>query len=180
MQTNWIGRSEGVDISFDISEHGLDEREITTFTTRIDTIYGVTFVVLAPEHPLVEQLTTPEQRGAVRRAYVDRAREASEIDRLSVEREKTGVFTGAYAVNPLNGDRVPIWVGDYVLLTYGTGAVMGVPAHDSRDFEFAKKFGLEIRVVVAPPRLGRRPDLSEAWVEKKRRPGQLRPVRWLA
>ena len=164
MQTNWIGRSEGVDISFDISEHGLDEREIRTFTTRIDTIYGVTFVVLAPEHPLVEQLTTPEQRGAVRE-YVDRAREASEIDRLSVEREKTGVFTGAYAVNPLNGDRVPIWVGDYVLLTYGTGAVMGVPAHDSRDFEFAKKFGLEIRVVVAPPGWDGA-DLSEAWVEK--------------
>ncbi len=164
MQTNWIGRSEGVDISFDISEHGLDEREIRTFTTRIDTIYGVTFVVLAPEHPLVEELTTPEQRGAVSE-YVDRAREASEIDRLSVEREKTGVFTGAYAVNPLNGDRVPIWVGDYVLLTYGTGAVMGVPAHDSRDFEFAKKFGLEIRVVVAPPGWDGS-DLSEAWVEK--------------
>ena len=164
MQTNWIGRSEGVDISFDISEHGLDEREIRTFTTRIDTIYGVTFVVLAPEHPLVEQLTTPEQRGTVR-AYVDRAREASEIDRLSVEREKTGVFTGAYAVNPLNGDRVPIWVGDYVLLTYGTGAVMGVPAHDSRDFEFAKKFGLDIRFVVAPPGWDGA-DLNEAWVEK--------------
>ncbi len=164
MQTNWIGRSEGVDISFDISEYGLDEREITTFTTRIDTIFGVTFVVLAPEHPLVERLTTPEQRDAVE-AYVARAREATEIDRLSVEREKTGVFTGSYAVNPLNGDRVPIWVGDYVLLTYGTGAVMGVPAHDARDFEFARKYGLEIRVVVAPPRWDGAP-LREAWVEK--------------
>ena len=164
MQTNWIGRSEGVDISFDISEYGLDEREITTFTTRIDTIFGVTFVVLAPEHPLVERLTTPEQRGAVE-AYVARAREATEIDRLSVEREKTGVFTGSYAVNPLNGDRVPIWVGDYVLLTYGTGAVMGVPAHDSRDFDFALKYGLEIRVVVAPPGWNGAP-LREAWVEK--------------
>ena len=164
MQTNWIGRSEGVDISFDISEYGLDEREITTFTTRIDTIFGVTFVVLAPEHPLVEQLTTPEQRYAVE-AYVARAREATEIDRLSVEREKTGVFTGSYAVNPLNGDRVPIWVGDYVLLTYGTGAVMGVPAHDSRDFDFALKYGLEIRVVVAPPGWNGAP-LREAWVEK--------------
>ena len=165
MQTNWIGRSEGVDISFDISEYGQDEREITTFTTRIDTIFGVTFVVLAPEHPLVERLTTPEQRDEVQ-AYVDRAREATEIDRLSVEREKTGVFTGAYAVNPLNGDRVPVWVGDYVLLTYGTGAVMGVPAHDARDFDFALKYGLEIRVVVAPPDWNGAP-LREAWLEKR-------------
>ena len=165
MQTNWIGRSEGVDISFDISGYGLDEREITTFTTRIDTIFGVTFVVLAPEHPLVERLTTPEQRDEVE-AYVARAREASEIDRLSVEREKTGVFTGSYAVNPLNRDRIPIWVGDYVLLTYGTGAVMGVPAHDGRDFDFALKYGLEIRVVVAPPGWNGAP-LREAWVEKR-------------
>ncbi len=165
MQTNWIGRSEGVDISFDISEYGLDERDITTFTTRIDTIFGVTFVVLAPEHQLVERLTTPEQRDAVQ-AYVARAREATEIDRLSVEREKTGVFTGSYAVNPLNGDRVPIWVGDYVLLTYGTGAVMGVPAHDARDFDFARKYGLEIRVVVAPPGWNGAP-LREAWLEKR-------------
>ena len=164
MQTNWIGRSVGVDISFDISEYGLATREVGTFTTRIDTIYGVTFIVLAPEHPLVAQLTTEEHRDAVQ-AYVEQAQEASEIDRLSTEREKTGVFTGAYAVNPLNGDRVPIWVGDYVLLTYGTGAVMGVPAHDSRDFEFAQKFGLEIRVVVAPPGWDGAP-LSEAWVEK--------------
>ena len=164
MQTNWIGRSEGVDISFDIAEYGLDEREIGTFTTRIDTIFGVTFIVLAPEHPLVERLTAPDCRDAVR-AYVDRAREASEIDRLSTEREKTGVFTGAYAVNRLNGDRVPIWVGDYVLLTYGTGAVMGVPAHDQRDFVFAQKYGLEIRVVVAPPGWDGAP-LTEAYVEK--------------
>ena len=164
MQTNWIGRSEGGEISFDISEYGLDEREIGTFTTRIDTIFGVTFIVLAPEHPLVERLTAPDCRDAVR-AYVDRAREASEIDRLSTEREKTGVFTGAYAVNRLNGDRVPIWVGDYVLLTYGTGAVMGVPAHDQRDFVFAKKYGLEIRVVVAPPGWDGAP-LTEAYVDK--------------
>ena len=165
MQTNWIGRSEGVDISFDISEYGLDERDITTFTTRIDTIFGVTFAVLAPEHLLVERLTTPEQRDAVQ-AYVASAREATEIDRLSVEREKTGVFTGAYAGNPLNGDRVPVWVGDYVLLTYGTGAVMGVPAHDARDFDFALKYGLEIRVVVAPPGWNGAP-LREAWLEKR-------------
>ena len=164
MQTNWIGRSEGVEISFDIAAYGLDEREIGTFTTRIDTIFGVTFIVLAPEHPLVERLTAPDCRDAVH-AYVDRAREASEIDRLSTEREKTGVFTGAYAVNRLNGDRVPIWVGDYVLLTYGTGAVMGVPAHDQRDFVFAQKYGLEIRVVVAPPGWDGAP-LTEAYVEK--------------
>ena len=164
MQTNWIGRSEGIDISFEISEHGLKQQALETFTTRIDTIFGVTFVVLAPEHPLVEQLTTAKQREAVD-AYVRRAGEATEIDRLSTEREKTGVFTGAYAVNRLNGDRVPIWVGDYVLLSYGTGAVMGVPAHDQRDFEFATKYGLEIRAVVAPPGWDGTA-LSEAYVEK--------------
>jgi leucyl-tRNA synthetase len=164
MQTNWIGRSEGIDISFEISEHGLEQQVLETFTTRIDTIFGVTFVVLAPEHPLVDQLTTAKQREAVN-AYVRRAGEATEIDRLSTEREKTGVFTGAYAVNRLNGDRVPIWVGDYVLLSYGTGAVMGVPAHDQRDFEFATKYGLEIRTVVAPPGWDGTA-LSEAYVEK--------------
>ena len=164
MQTNWIGRSEGADISFDISEYGLEAQDLRTFTTRIDTIFGVTFVVLAPEHPLVEQLTTPEQHDAVH-AYVASASEASEIDRLSTEREKTGVFTGAYAINRLNGERVPIWVGDYVLYSYGTGAVMGVPAHDERDFVFAQKYDLEIRVVVAPPNWDGKP-LSEAFVEK--------------
>ena len=150
MQDNWIGRSEGVDIEFDISEYGLEEKSITTFTTRIDTVYGVTFVVLAPEHPLVEKLTTPEHKAEVE-AYVEQARIQTEIERLSTEKEKTGVFTGAYCVNKLNGERVPILVGDYVLLTYGTGIVMGVPAHDERDFVFAKKYGLPIRVVVAPP-----------------------------
>ena len=150
MQTNWIGRSEGVDIEFDISEYGLDQAALSTFTTRIDTIFGVTFVVLAPEHPLVDMLTTPEHRDEVE-AYVDQARRQTEIERMSTEKEKTGVFTGSYAVNRLNGDRVPILIGDYVLLTYGTGIVMGVPAHDQRDFEFATKYDLPIRVVVAPP-----------------------------
>jgi leucyl-tRNA synthetase len=149
MQTNWIGRSQGVDFQFDISEYGLAEKHLTTFTTRIDTVYGVTFVVLAPEHPLVEQLTQPEQREAVAE-YVAQAARTTEIERTSTEREKTGVPIGAYAVNPLNGERVPILIGDYVLATYGTGAVMGVPAHDERDFIFAKKYGLEIRVVIAP------------------------------
>lgn len=150
MQTNWIGRSEGVDIEFDISEYGLDEKTITTFTTRIDTIFGVTFVVLAPEHPLVDQLTTPEHRAEVEK-YIDQARRQTEIERLSTEKEKTGVPTGAYAINKLNGERVPILVGDYVLPTYGTGIVMGVPAHDQRDFQFATKYGLPIKLVIASP-----------------------------
>ena len=149
MQHNWIGRSEGVEISFDISDQGLEEKEFSTFTTRIDTIFGVTFVVLAPEHPLVAQLTTDAQRSAVE-GYVDEARRTSEIDRLSTEREKTGVFLGTYAVNRLNGERVPIFTSDYVLMTYGTGAVMGVPAHDARDYEFARKYRLPIRTVIAP------------------------------
>ena len=149
MQTNWIGRSEGVEISFDISEYGLEE-EFRTFTTRIDTIYGVTFVVMAPEHPLVEKLTSPERRGEVE-AYVARARSQTEVERLSTEHEKTGVFNGAYATNRLNGERIPIFIADYALLTYGTGIVMGVPAHDQRDFDFAKKYGLDIRMVIAPP-----------------------------
>ena len=150
MQTNWIGRSEGVEIAFDISEYGVSQSRIPTFTTRIDTIFGVTFVVLSPEHPLVDELTQPEQRETVR-AYVDQAARRTEIDRTSIEREQTGVPTGSYAVNPLNGEPVPVLVGDYVLGSYGTGAVMGVPAHDERDFGFAKRYDLEIRVVVAPP-----------------------------
>ena len=149
MQHNWIGRSEGVEISFDISSHGLEEKEISTFTTRIDTIFGVTFLVLAPEHPLVPLLTTAEQSDQVE-AYIAKARQTSDIDRLSTETEKTGVFLGAYAVNRLNGERLPIFIGDYVLITYGTGAVMGVPAHDSRDFVFAQKYRLPVRIVVAP------------------------------
>ena len=148
-QENWIGRSEGVNIRFDISEYGLPTTSIATFTTRIDTIYGVTFVVLSPEHPLVEELTQPEYRSVVEE-YVAAAARETEIERTSAVREKTGVHTGAYCVNPLNDERVPILVGDYVLATYGTGAVMGVPAHDERDFEFAKKYDLPIRVVVAP------------------------------
>jgi leucyl-tRNA synthetase len=166
MQTNWIGRSEGVDIDFDISEYGLDEKTITTFTTRIDTIYGVTFVVLAPEHPLVEKLTTTEQKPEVEK-YIDQARRQSEIERLSTEKEKTGVHTGTYAINKLNGERVPILVGDYVLLTYGTGIVMGVPAHDQRDFEFATKYGLPIKVVIAPVDYDSGP-LTEAYIDEGR------------
>ncbi len=164
MQTNWVGRSEGVEIEFDISEYGLDQESVETFTTRIDTIYGVTFVVLAPEHPLVDRLTTAEQRSEVA-AYVEQARRQTEVERLSTEKEKTGVFTGAYCVNRLNGERLPILVADYVLLTYGTGVVMGVPAHDQRDFEFAKRYGLPIRVVVAPPGWDGE-ELTEAYVDE--------------
>ena len=150
MQTNWIGRSEGVEIDFDISEYGLEAKTLRTFTTRIDTIYGVTFAVLAPEHPLVDALTAPEGKAEVE-AYVEAARRQTDIQRLSTDKGKTGALTGAFCVNQLNGERVPILVGDYVLPTYGTGVVMGVPAHDQRDFEFATKYGLPIRVVVAPP-----------------------------
>ncbi len=163
MQTNWIGRSEGVEVSFDISEHDLEQREVSTFTTRIDTIFGVTFLVLAPEHPLVARLTTPERRAEVE-AYVAQARQATEIERLTTEREKTGVFTGAYAINQLNGERVPILAADYVLLGYGTGAVMGVPGHDQRDFEFATKYGLRITVVVAPPGWNEDDALTQAYL----------------
>ncbi len=149
MQRNWIGRSEGVEISFDISEYGLDDAEIRTFTTRIDTIFGVTFLVLAPEHPLVPQLTAASRQDEVN-DYIASARSASEIDRLSADKEKTGVFIGAYARNRLNNERVPIYIADYVLTTYGTGAVMGVPAHDHRDLAFARKYRLPVRTVIAP------------------------------
>ena len=149
MQRNWIGRSEGVEISFDISEYGLDDAEIRTFTTRIDTIFGVTFLVLAPEHPLVPQLTAASRQDEVN-DYITSARSASEIDRLSADKEKTGVFIGAYARNRLNNERVPIYIADYVLTTYGTGAVMGVPAHDHRDLAFARKYRLPVRTVIAP------------------------------
>ena len=164
MQTNWIGKSEGVEVGFDISEYGLEEDAIRTFTTRIDTVFGVTFIVLAPEHPLVAQITTDDQRDAVE-AYVKQAGRQTEIERLSTEKEKTGVFTGAYAVNTLNDERVPILTADYVLLSYGTGMVMGVPAHDQRDFEFAKKYGLPIRVVIAPPDWDGG-ELEEAYLEE--------------
>ena len=161
MQRNWIGRSTGVTIGFDVSEYAAGE-QIETFTTRVDTVYGVTFVVLAPEHPLAEKLTQPDRKDAVD-AYIESARRQSEIERTSTEHEKTGVQTGAFATNPLNGERVPVLVGDYVLATYGTGAVMGVPAHDQRDFIFAKKFGLPIRVVVSPEDWNGE-ELSEAYL----------------
>ena len=146
MQRAWIGRSEGATVRF-----GLDGREerLEVFTTRPDTLFGATFMVLAPEHPLTLELATPERRAEVE-AYVRAAQLKSEIERQTEDREKTGVFTGAYAVNPLNGAKIPIWTADYVLYGYGTGAIMAVPAHDQRDFEFARKFGLEIVPVIQP------------------------------
>ncbi len=163
MQTNWIGRSEGAEVTFDISSYDLEELELRTFTTRIDTLFGVTFVVMAPEHPLVKKLTTEEMSKEVEQ-YVARARKATEVERLSTEREKTGVFLGSYCINRINGRKVPILIGDYVLSTYGTGVVMGVPAHDSRDFEFAKKYDLPIEVVVAPSDWDQA-DLTEAFID---------------
>ncbi|HEV1997220.1 MAG TPA: leucine--tRNA ligase [Candidatus Dormibacteraeota bacterium] len=149
MQTNWIGRSEGIEMDFPVSLRGGATENLRIFTTRPDTLFGVTFMVLAPEHPLVQKVTTDQQRAQVE-AYAASARNASDIDRQSTEREKTGVFTGGYATNPMNGERVPIWVADYVLMTYGTGAIMAVPAHDDRDFLFAKKFGLPVIEVISP------------------------------
>ncbi len=143
MQENWIGRSEGAEVVF-ATESG---DPIPVFTTRPDTLWGATFMVLAPEHPLVPRLTTEEAHPAVT-AYQQKAARETEIDRLSTEREKTGVFTGAYALNPVNKERIPIWIADYVLMTYGTGAIMAVPAHDERDFQFALKFGLPVIPVI--------------------------------
>ncbi len=145
MQRNWIGRSEGARVAFKTETN----RSIEVFTTRPDTLWGATFLVLAPEHPLVNELTTPEQRAQVEQ-YVLQARRESEIERTAVTREKTGVFIGSYAINPVNGARVPIWIADYVLMSYGTGAIMAVPAHDQRDFEFARKYDLPIIVVIEP------------------------------
>ena len=145
MQENWIGRSEGVEFEMRVKN---SESSFRVFTTRPDTIFGMSFAVLAPEHPLVDEITSPEQREAVK-AYCVKAERQSEIERLSMDKEQDGVFTGAYAINPMNNADVPIYIADYVLLQYGTGAIMAVPAHDERDFGFAKKYGLSIPVVIA-------------------------------
>ncbi len=146
LQTNWIGRSTGAMVTFKTAKEG---HPFEIFTTRPDTLWGATFMVLAPEHELVKVITTDEQREAVE-AYVDEAVRQTDIQREATDKEKTGVFTGAYAINPVNGEEIPIWIADYVLTTYGSGAIMAVPAHDQRDFEFARKFGLDIRVVIQP------------------------------
>lgn len=144
MQRNWIGRSEGAEITFTVDG---TEETFTVFTTRPDTLFGATYCVLAPEHPLVDKITTPEQRDEIDR-YIKEIQTKSDLERTDLAKEKTGVFTGSYAINPASGERMPIWVADYVLMTYGTGAIMAVPAHDERDYEFAKKFDLPIREVV--------------------------------
>lgn len=146
MQRNWIGRSEGARVRFELADH---DGTIEVFTTRPDTLFGATYMVLAPEHGLVEAITTPEQKDVVA-AYVEAASRKSDMDRTELAKDKTGVFTGAFAVNPVNGERIPVWISDYILISYGTGAIMAVPAHDERDHEFATRFGLEIRQVVAP------------------------------
>jgi len=159
MQTNWIGRSEGAEVDFTVakSAHHAGGEKLRVFTTRPDTLHGATFMVLAPEHELVQKITSPEQRAAVD-AYIEATKRKSEIDRLTISKEKSGVATGAFAVNPVNGEEIPIWIADYVLAGYGTGAIMAVPAHDERDYEFAQRFGLPIRTVVAPAELAATPD----------------------
>jgi leucyl-tRNA synthetase len=146
LQVNWIGRSEGVKIHFTEEK---TEKVITAFTTRHDTSFGVTFLVLSPEHPLVEEITTPDKKKQVQ-DYQKEVAAKNDMQRTDLAKEKTGVWTGAYAINPFNNQKIPIWIADYVLMTYGTGAVMGVPGHDERDFEFAKKYYLEILPVIEP------------------------------
>lgn len=145
LQRNWIGKSEGAEVDFT-----LDGETITVYTTRPDTLFGATYMVLSPEHPLVDTITTPERKDAVER-YRAQCASKSDLERTDLSKEKTGVFTGAYAVNPANGEQIPVWIADYVLMGYGTGAIMAVPAHDERDFAFAQVFGLPILQVVQPP-----------------------------
>jgi len=158
LQRNWIGKSVGSEVKFELQS--LNE-DITVFTTRPDTLFGATYMVLAPEHPLVEKLVTPEQNADVE-SYVDESQKKSDLDRGELNKEKTGIFLGTCAINPVNGDKIPIWIADYVLMSYGTGAIMAVPGHDQRDYEFAKKFNLPIVEVVSGG------DLSiEAYTENK-------------
>jgi leucyl-tRNA synthetase len=162
LQTNWIGKSEGASVVFK-TESGAD---IEVFTTRPDTLWGATFMVFSPEHPLVDQVTAPEQKASVD-AYRLQAARRSDIEREAADKEKTGVFTGGYAVNPVNNERIPIWVADYVLLSYGTGAIMAVPAHDQRDFAFARKYGLKVVPVIQPEGLRLDGDTMEAAHEQE-------------
>ena len=145
MQRNWIGRSTGAEVNFTVADKDgkATDQKLTVYTTRCDTLFGATYMVVSPEHPLVEKLTTPEQKEAVE-AYVDAAAKKSDLERTDLAKDKTGVFSGSYAINPVNGKLIPIWIADYVLISYGTGAIMAVPAHDDRDWDFAKKFNLPI------------------------------------
>ena len=153
LQRNWIGRSVGAEVDFAIETPqspgvATPGRSLRVYTTRPDTLFGVTYMVLAPEHPLVDEITTPEQRAAVDE-YRRKASLKSDLDRTDLAKEKSGVFTGGYAINPVNGEKVPVWIADYVLISYGTGAIMAVPAHDERDWEFAQQYGIPIKAVVA-------------------------------
>ena len=160
MQSEWIGRSYGAEVNFKLLD---SEEQITVFTTRPDTLFGATFLVLAPEHPLVQKITAPSQKSAVEE-YIQKAANKSNVERMAVtDKDKTGVFTGAYAVNPMNGEKVPVWISDYVLADHGTGAIMCVPAHDARDFAFAKKFNLPIIQVISKD--GKAEELTEAYTE---------------
>jgi len=159
MQRNWIGRSEGANTVFKLAG---SEGEIEVYTTRPDTLFGATYMVLAPEHSLVHKITTPEQKNEVE-TYISQARAKSDLERTDLAKEKTGVFTGAYAVNPVNNEKIPVWISDYILISYGTGAIMAVPGHDERDFEFAKKYDLPIIQVVSKD--GALYELTEAYVD---------------
>lgn len=147
LQRNWIGRSEGAEVDFEIADSYAKGQKLRVFTTRPDTLYGATYMVVAPEHPLVDKLVSPDQKAAVE-AYRKAIASKSDLDRTDLAKEKTGVATGAHAINPVNGKLIPIWVADYVLMSYGTGAIMAVPAHDDRDFDFAKQFDLPIIRVI--------------------------------
>ncbi len=165
LQINWIDRSEGAEVQFTVADERLaeEERKVTVFTTRPDTLWGATFMVFSPEHPLVNKITTEEYRAAAEEYQYQAARQ-SDIQRGAADKEKTGVFTGAYAINPVNQQRIPIWIADYVLMSYGTGAIMAVPAHDERDFAFAKKYNLPIVEVIRPEDKTETGELSEAYV----------------
>ncbi|MBZ0258619.1 leucine--tRNA ligase [bacterium] len=168
MQRNWIGRSEGAEILFRVAEGELAGTEIPVFTTRPDTIFGATYMVLAPEHPLVEKLIAGSEKEAECRAFIEKVSQMDKTERTDDSAKKEGLFTGAYAVNPVNDEKVPIWIGNYVLVEYGTGAIMAVPTHDQRDFLFAKEYGLSMRVVIKPEDapFETADDMSEAWVEE--------------
>jgi leucyl-tRNA synthetase len=140
MQRNWIGRSEGANVKFQLEN---SEDVIEVYTTRPDTLFGATYMVLSPEHPFVKTITTENQRKAVD-AYTRESSLKSDLERTELSKDKSGVFTGAYAINPVNGEKIPVWISDYILISYGTGAIMAVPAHDTRDWEFATKFSLPI------------------------------------
>ncbi|MEW5939278.1 MAG: leucine--tRNA ligase [Chloroflexota bacterium] len=165
LQTNWINRSEGAEVQFSVisDQLSVEESKVTVFTTRPDTLWGATFMVFSPEHPLVDKVTSAEQKDAVE-AYKLQAARQSDIEREAVDKEKTGVFSGGYAVNPVNNERIPIWIADYVLMSYGTGAIMAVPAHDERDFAFARKYELPIVEVIRPEGQSEASELKQAYI----------------